>query len=391
MLLVGKRSIITLTNCSKPLSAILHQRLHFSSKKSTSSFTVSYLISSCGFSPEAALRASKTIQFKSAEQPDSVITLLKSHGFSDTQISKLTNAYPRLLLSNPSNTISPKLEFFTSLGIPTDVLTKSFSSTPLLFRASLDNRIRPAYNFLKDILLLDDEKVKQLFATSPWMFREDPVRCLFPKIAFLRKTGVPLSKLSYLFTDSCRQSSLLQSHGQYEKAVKKVVELGFSPSMFLLVPAIHAVSGLSDSAWNDKIKAFKKYGWSEDNIRLAFLKQPQILSMSEQKISSTMDFFVSGLGMKPRAIAKTPWILIYSLENRIIPRCTIFSLLKSKGLLLIHKVNISTLLVISDNDFLVRYVRKYENILPQLFDIFQGRSDDEFSFASYANIRYCTA
>ncbi|XP_047312768.1 uncharacterized protein LOC124916076 [Impatiens glandulifera] len=368
MLLVGKRSIITLTNCSKQSSAILHQRLHFSSKKSTindtSSLTVSYLISSCGLSPEAALCASKTIQIKSTEQPDSVITLLKSHGFSDTHISKLTKTCPRLLLSNPSNTISPKLEFFTSLGIPTDVLAKSLSSTPLLFLTSLENRIRPAYNFLKDILLLDDEKVKRVFATTPWMFREDPVKCMAPKIAILREKGVPLSKLSYLFTyHSCRRSSLLQSHSQFEKAVKKVVELGVNPSKFVFVTALHAVSGLSDSTWNDKIKAFKKYGWSEDNIRLAFTRQPQIISMSEQKISSMMDFFVSGLGMKPGAIAKTPWILIYSLENRIIPRCSIISLLKSKGLLLIHK----------------------------LFDIFQGRSDAcdvdaEFSFASYANI-----
>lgn len=52
------------------------------------SFTVSYLIESCGLSPETAISASKFVNFKSSKKPDSVILLLREYGFENAQISK---------------------------------------------------------------------------------------------------------------------------------------------------------------------------------------------------------------------------------------------------------------------------------------------------------------
>ncbi|KAK9933757.1 hypothetical protein M0R45_020933 [Rubus argutus] len=80
------------------------------------SFTVSYLITSCGLSPELALSLSqKSVHLKNREKPDSVIKLLKSYGFNDTYISQLVRKRPNVLGANPEKTLLPKLEFFSSI------------------------------------------------------------------------------------------------------------------------------------------------------------------------------------------------------------------------------------------------------------------------------------
>jgi hypothetical protein len=81
------------------------------------SFTVSYLVNSCGVSPKSAILASKRMNFENTERPDSVLNFLKEKGFSHTQISKVVRAHPRFLLSDPEKTLLPKIEFFRSLGL----------------------------------------------------------------------------------------------------------------------------------------------------------------------------------------------------------------------------------------------------------------------------------
>ncbi|XP_068307407.1 transcription termination factor MTEF1, chloroplastic-like [Pyrus communis] len=81
------------------------------------SITVSYLVNSCGFSAEKALTLSKKVSFETTERPDSVLGLLRDHGFADSEISKLVSKVPRLLLADPEKILLPKLEFLRSLGL----------------------------------------------------------------------------------------------------------------------------------------------------------------------------------------------------------------------------------------------------------------------------------
>ncbi|KAF6176808.1 hypothetical protein GIB67_020112, partial [Kingdonia uniflora] len=54
-----------------------------------SSFVVSYLINNCGLSPQAAITASKKLNFKTTAKPDSNLQFFQDHGFTKPQISKL--------------------------------------------------------------------------------------------------------------------------------------------------------------------------------------------------------------------------------------------------------------------------------------------------------------
>ncbi|KAI4306693.1 hypothetical protein L6164_029948 [Bauhinia variegata] len=76
----------------RALEGLLQKRLFLNLQKSP--FAVSYLINTCGFSPEKAASASKFLNFQSREKPDLMIEFFKKQGFSQTQASRVMT-YPK--------------------------------------------------------------------------------------------------------------------------------------------------------------------------------------------------------------------------------------------------------------------------------------------------------
>nr|DAD34020.1 TPA_asm: hypothetical protein HUJ06_004660 [Nelumbo nucifera] len=65
-----------------------------------SSFTVSYLMESCGMSLESAISTANKLRIQNKEKEDSVIELLGTHGFTQADIAHIIAKNPRLLLSD---------------------------------------------------------------------------------------------------------------------------------------------------------------------------------------------------------------------------------------------------------------------------------------------------
>lgn len=69
-----------------------------------------------------------------------------------------------------------------------------------------------------------------------------------------------------------------------------------------------------------------------------------------------------------------PSVLTYSLEKRIIPRCSVIRVLLSKGLINEETQICSSYLVIRSNkSFLDTFVTKHLDQVPQLLNIFLGK------------------
>ncbi|KAI9075873.1 hypothetical protein K1719_042153 [Acacia pycnantha] len=115
----------------------------FSSRSSSStssnghSFTSSYLIDTCGFSPKLAASTSMRVSFETRDKPDLVIKLLKSHGFSQPQIVRFITQVPTLLRSDPEKTLLPKIEFFKSRGVSSSHIPRIICNYPTIMKRSL--------------------------------------------------------------------------------------------------------------------------------------------------------------------------------------------------------------------------------------------------------------
>ncbi|KAK6164760.1 hypothetical protein DH2020_001624 [Rehmannia glutinosa] len=336
---------------------------------SEQSFTVSYLVNSCGLSSNDAVSVSKKVCFKSPEKPDAVLELLRQYGFTDAHIPRLVISWPGVFVACPNKTLLPKLEFFRSIGVPLPVLAQNLSVYPTILKKSLKNSLIPLCNDFR-CLLQSDERVVHIFSRAPRAFAGGWSKEMISHIiSILRERGMPESSIVSLFL---HQPFMLHiGRDKLAAHVDRAIEMGFDISKGKFIRAIQVFVDLSESTLKHKMEAYRKCGWSESDAIAAFSRYPLCMKLSEKKIMANMDFLVNKLGCKPAAIAQCPVILGMSLDKRIKPRCLVARILNEKGLK--NMTSVTYLLVVSEEKFLKRYIAKYKGDVPELLDIYRGK------------------
>ncbi|KAL5708789.1 hypothetical protein ACHQM5_019546 [Ranunculus cassubicifolius] len=344
--------------------------IRFTSSDSTThhnSFTISYLINSCGLSPQKAISAAKKIHFESSTKPDSVLTLLRNNGFSDSQISNTIAQRPTILIASVDETLKPKFDFFNSKGLYGPDLAKVLSREGVVLSYSLEKTIIPNFNSLKTIFQTDEKVIVVLKRSMNVLTTYKTVES---NIALLRSHGVPMSNIGKLLVSQPRVLS--RNASRFSANVKEVMKMKFDPSQYGFLAAMHVLDAMSRSSLEAKFDVYKSWGWSEDQVQCAFQKKPYCMILSEKNIMSTMDSLVNKFGYAPSSIAEQPTVLQYSCEKRIIPRCSAMQILFRKG-----KVKQSTTLYsflqLQEDVFLKKYISGFEKEVPELLSAYQGK------------------
>ncbi|XP_059654573.1 transcription termination factor MTERF2, chloroplastic-like [Cornus florida] len=377
VLAVIGRCFVVSTSPSQKLHFLQNYSLSSSSStlKSTSttsnqhSFTVDYLVKSCGLPPEKALSASNYITIKTPDKPDSVLAFFSNHGFTEIQITLLIRRLPQVLMSNPENTFLPKIEFFQSKGVSTQDTAKILSTTPAVLRRSLENQIIPSYNFFKEFLK-SEEKTNATIKRCAVLLLLDLHTSVAPNIEALREIGMPESIIVNFLTN--QPHAFTPNADRFKEILEEVKKMGFNPTKVMFGLAIHALRAMTKSTWEKKVEVYKKWGLSEDQILVAFGKQPWFMIVSVEKIMGIMDFFVNKMGWESSIVVRYPGLILLSLERRIIPRCLVYQILLSKGLLQ-NKFSLYGMLSSSESQFLNKFVEKYEEEAPELLKLYQEK------------------
>ncbi|XP_031274338.1 transcription termination factor MTERF2, chloroplastic-like [Pistacia vera] len=321
-------------------------------------------------SSESALKASKKVQFVTPEKPDLLVNVLKSSGFSETQISDLIRKRPNLLLCNPEKTLLPKLEFFHSKGVSSLVLAKLLCRDPSILQTSLNKKLIPSFHYLSN-LLQSSEKAITAVKRSPSIICHDLQKLIAPKVGYLRDNGVPESNIFRLLSNwTC---IFINDFSRFKETVDLVKKMGINPARSQFVIAIHIMMAISKSLWDKKIDVYKRWGWSEEEILTAFRKNPWCMTTSVDKIMGVMDHFVNKMGWEPSVILKQSNLLSLSLEKRIVPRGSVLQYLSSKGLLKNNFLS-ATPYTIREETFLQKFVNCYDEA-PQLKKLYKEKLD----------------
>ncbi|KAF5455192.1 hypothetical protein F2P56_024795 [Juglans regia] len=249
---------------------------------------------------------------------------------------RLVRIEPQLLLSNPEKTLLPKIEFFRSMGASSSDLSRILSSNPALLTRSLEKYLIPCYDFLKSVLILD-EKVVTVFKRSPWV------------VTFVK-------------------------HTRFVEAIHEVNEMGYDPSKTVFVHAIHVLLRMSRPKLESKLELYKRWGWSKDFALLAFKRHPNCMLLSDKKITKAMDFLVNKMGGSSTDIARNPTVLFFSLEKRIIPRCSVIQILIAKGLVK-NDLSLATFILPGERFFLDKFVIKFQDGVPELRNVYTEKTD----------------
>ncbi|KOM33524.1 hypothetical protein LR48_Vigan01g308000 [Vigna angularis] len=343
---------------------LFSQPFHFFSTTTSEpcAFTLSYLSNTCGFSHDVALKLSKRLRFETAEKPDSVFSFFRTHGFSTSQICRIFYQAPELLVCDPTKRLLPKFQFFASKGAsPSDTIL-IVSKTARVLRYGLNSHIIPIFELIRTFLP-SDLKALAVFIACPNFIGDGRVAS---NVQMLLDTGVTHTGIRYLL---CSRPSVLCS--DLRPAIEEVKLLGFDPLKLSFTLAILAKRAVSKPLWDAKVDVLKKWGWSEDDICVAFRNQPNIMLRSKEKLNAVMGFWVGKLGWDHSVLISSPTLFSYSLEKRVAPRALVVQYLLSKGLVK-KSASLATPFVLSDERFLQKYVKRFEEKTPRLLELYQA-------------------
>ncbi|KAH7667358.1 mTERF domain-containing protein mitochondrial protein [Dioscorea alata] len=332
------------------------------------SFTIYFLINSCGLSRSAAIAASSKLHLKTTKTPHSVLSLLRSYNFSKSHISSLVSRRPKLLLSSPSSTLKPKLDFFLSLGISD--LPSLLSSSPSLLLWSLPNRMLPNLNLLQS-LLGSRSAAAAAINKSRSLLTADLRKLLLPKVDTLQQNNVPMPVILKLI--SMHPRCLLESPTSFSNSITTLKSFGINPQSPIFAHALGVFDKLPERVWQRKLETYRSLGWSKEDVFAAFAKHPYCMSVSDEKITAHVEFLEGKLGWERSYLMANPVVISLSLEKRIVPRCAVLALLVSNKVVKLKNGVRARHLMMGQQWFLDKFVSRFESDVPGVVDAIQGK------------------
>lgn len=361
LLLVQCRRLISSASSSLPAEK---------PKEQGQSFTVSYLVDKCGLSPEKALSVSQKMTLRTPTNPDSVLSLLRNHGLTETHISGVIRCNPKLLLTNPQKTLLPKLQILASIDVSNDELGRILIRNPSLLTRNLRDGVARHLDFLRAELLLSRAQIVKVMKNSQRFLSRSLEDSIASNIALLRELGMPQSSVSALVT--CNPDTVYMHFRMFHGFVRETIANGYNPKESKFLHALVLFSALSKSTRERKMESYRRWGWSEEQIQVTLQAHPQFMYVSEKKFKLVMEFLVNKASWQTADCVRCPSIFNHSLEKRIVPRCSVIVSLLSKGLVK-KNTPLGTILCTSEKLFLDRFVTKYQDDVPELLEIYQGK------------------
>ncbi|CAL9049827.1 unnamed protein product [Musa banksii] len=340
-----------------------------------SSFMAEYLVSSCGFDPDEAAKASKLLgRIESRHQPDSVLGFFKSHGFDNAQMKRVLTENPRSLLLDVEKTLAPKFRALQDLGFSCSDITHLVSSNNAVINHKLQN-VLSKIQFWQGTIGSNDLLMK-LCKRNRWFLSYSIEKKIQPNIEILRDFGITDQKLSMIL----RNRPLLIAHkAETLKAlIGRVEGLGVARTSGMFIHTLTALHSVSEKNFKAHLEFFKGFGWSEDDFLAAFRKAPTLVACSLKNLQRKMEFLVNETRCCPYYLARRPLILSMSLEKRLIPRYRILMGLKSRGVH-IGNLQMDTYMSYAEKKFLERFIFRYKEF-PELIELYNVAPKTEMLF-----------
>ncbi|KAJ4715562.1 Transcription termination factor like [Melia azedarach] len=341
-----------------------------------------YLIEFFNFPESRALAVSNRYAYvESLEKPQNVCQYFRTIGLSDAHIQTAVRVVPQVLLMDVEKTLKPKIEFFQRLGVAGSDLGELISKRSFLLTYSLEKKLIPRIEILQQVLG-DDKNNKYLIRIlrrCGWNLINGEKSRLLNNVELFKRCGIVGSRLSLLVSNKPRL--LVMPEFQIKKLVSQLSDMGISGDSRMFYHGLYALSGLSEETSERKMELLKSYGISRDEFIEMFRKAPMLLLVSKKKLQSGLEFFLKEIELEKAALCSRPVCLMYSMENRVIPRYRVFKLLMSRGLLK-KQCTFPQLLPLTEEKFLQRFVLMFRDDAEELFLAFKGQSLGSLSLSS---------
>ncbi|CAL9754672.1 unnamed protein product [Musa acuminata subsp. burmannicoides] len=266
-----------------------------------------YLVSSCGFDPDEAAKASKLLgRIESRHQPDSVLGFFKSHGFDNAHMKRVLSVNPRWLLLDVEKTLAPKFRALQDLGFSCSDITRLVSSNNAVINHKFQN-VLSKIQFWQGTLGSNDLLMK-FCKRNRWFLSYSIEKKIQPNIEILRDFGITDQKLSMILR--CRPVLLAQKAETLKALIGRVEGLEVARTSGMFLKTLSVLQSVSEKNFKAHLEFFKGFGWSEDDFLAAFRKAPSLVTFSLKSLQRKMEFLVNETRCAPSYLAPRPGILL---------------------------------------------------------------------------------
>ena len=341
-----------------PLSP-LHRLLAATAPASPEPFAVEdYLVTTCGLSRPKARKASKKLaHLKSPSKIDAVLAFLAALGISPSGTAAIVAADPQFLCADVELNLSKRVAELTDLGIKRSQIARLIPLARTTFRSS---SLGPNLAFWLPVFG-SFEKLLGAIKVNGGILGADLEKVAKPNLAILQQCGISVRE----FSDTYLTRVLTRLPEYVENAVLYIDKLGVPRDSSLFRYALMAFVIQSQEKIDRKMGMLEMLGWSQDDVLTAVRKMPCILTMSEERMQTAVNFLTRDVGLEIPYIAQRPVLVMYSYERRLLPRHSLLNILNSKDLLY-PELDFYSVIALTEKKFLDKYVHPYEKSIPGL-------------------------
>ncbi|KAL2622230.1 hypothetical protein R1flu_002435 [Riccia fluitans] len=276
-------------------------------------------------------------------------------GLSESEVQQSLKLFPQLLHLRLEN-LKRKIQFFDSIGLEREKMAKIIARWPLVFRQSVERKLRPKIEMLQT-LGVGREGIAKILTRYPEITAVSLEDNLKQKVAFFEANGLTGRRLVKLMTSHPRALTL--SLTDLNKKLEFFKQKGFVPGSVEMIRALGVCITISTASLEARFLNLESLGFSLEESREIVKQQPAILTVSEKCIQDKVHYLVNHMERSVVDIVKCPSYLLYSLELRIKPRHRVLSMLKSEGLLREEAYSLNTIMIMSEKRFVERFVVQY--------------------------------
>ncbi|XP_062098243.1 uncharacterized protein LOC133804104 [Humulus lupulus] len=348
---------------------------HFSSLSSTATTTSSNsdlvicLINIYKLSKIQAVSISNRFSsIKSPNKPQLVHKFFLEKGFSKTHIQSMVLVSSQILFADVNKTLRPKVEVFQQLGIEGSELGKFISKNPTVLTRSLKKKLVPCIEILKKFFGDNGNNKDFIRILSCRWNLWNPQR-LLANCTFLESCGIIGPQLALIMKRQPHIFTLQDS--KLRELVSKVSDMGFTKGSKMFPHGLYAVSGIRDDACKKKLDLICSFGFSEGESKEMFRRSPLLFRTSPEKLKFGIDFYLNTVKLKRSMLIHAPWILMSSMEKRVIPRYKVLQLLKLKRLFK-REPSFYSMVLHTEAEFLQNFIFRFKDDANELLEAYMG-------------------
>ncbi|XP_047077973.1 transcription termination factor MTERF2, chloroplastic-like isoform X2 [Lolium rigidum] len=342
---------------------------------------VDYLVTTCGLTPEQALKAARYISHcKSTSNADSVLAFLSGPALrlSKADIARVVSHDPRILNCSVENTLKARIASLRSYGLDDAQVRTFLRVTHCVFRTfSIQEKLGFWIPFLGS-----PEKLLRVLRHNYYLLTSDLDRVVKPNIATLRESGMSPADIARMCVPNSR---LLTCNPDTVKSIlERADKLGVPRNSPMFRQAVATTTGLGAETMAAKLKLFgETLGCSAAEVASAVRRNPVLLKVSGEKLRRVVEFLTKVVRVDTTYILARPAIVMYSLETRLAPRYSVMKALQEKHLIR-KDHSFYSMVTSSDETFRRRHTHPHKDLLPGLDDAYMAACRGKTAHSSRA-------